>query len=381
VLQIASATTALIPQTAETAYNDELVRVIDIPNKDLWFPFGLTPRRSCYRLLPDFYLDLKTWTVQRHWPTGSLSENGDTNKAVQTVANSVKRLIHAAVNDRPVRASVTAGLDTRLIIACARGELDRVFFHTRDDYSWSTQRDVYVAKRIARRFKLNYKLIPKAITPEADLAAWLERTGHCVAGNAWRSSGMVDSFKEKSFFLTGIGGELARGYRSYWEFGDTPSMEITVPLLLKRSKMAQHPEILAAGEKWLAELPTKDALLILDFYLLEQRVPCYSSPGRYGYISPAVMIYPLSHRASVEAMLRLPVEYKAREQLHKDIIAQEWPELLSIPINQDIGWPRFKNQARRLFSVQTVRRAGGAVLRRSGLRTRSGSSEFQGSKT
>lgn len=369
LLQIASATTALIPRTPETDYDDELVAVIDIPNKDLWFPFGLTPRRSCHRLIPNYYLDLKKWTTHRHWPTTSLSENPNTDDAVRTVADSVKRLIHAAVTDRPVQCSVTAGLDTRMMIACAHSEVHRVFFHTRDDYSWSTQRDVYVAKLIARRFGLNYKLVPKAITPEADLAAWLERTGHCVAGNAWRSSGMIDSFQQESFFLTGIGGEIARGYRSYWEVGDTPSTKITVPLLLKRSKMPLHKDLLEAGERWLAELPITDGLVTLDFYLLEQRIPCYSSPGRYGYISPPVMIYPYTHRASIEAMLRLPWEYKGREQLHKDIIAQEWPELLSIPVNEDMGWRRIKNQTRRLFSTESMKRVARGILRRT-VRTR-----------
>ncbi len=364
LLQIASATTALIPRTPETDYDEELVAVIDIPNKDLWFPFGLTPRRSCHRLIPNYYLDLKKWTTHRHWPTTSLSENPNTDDAVRTVADSVKRLIHAAVTDRPVQCSVTAGLDTRMMIACAHSEVHRVFFHTRDDYSWSTQRDVYVAKLIARRFGLNYKLVPKAITPEADLAAWLERTGHCVAGNAWRSSGMIDSFQQESFFLTGIGGEIARGYRSYWEVGDTPSTKITVPLLLKRSKMPLHKDLLEAGERWLAELPITDGLVTLDFYLLEQRIPCYSSPGRYGYISPPVMIYPYTHRASIEAMLRLPWEYKGREQLHKDIIAQEWPELLSIPVNEDMGWRRIKNQTRRLFTTESMKRMARGILRR-----------------
>ena len=81
------------------------------------------------------------------------------------------------------------------------------------------------------------------------------------------------------------------------------------------------------------------------------------------------MIYPYTHRASIEAMLRLPWEYKGREQLLKDIIAQEWPELLSIPVNEDMGWRRIKNQTRRLFSTESMKRVARGILRRT-VRTR-----------
>ena len=347
LLQVASATTALIPRTVETDYHDELVNLLDIPNNDRWFPFGLTPRRLCNRLLPNHYLDLKKWTAHRHWPTASFSENPNTSDAVRAVANSVKRSINATPGDWPVQCSLTAGLDTRMFLACARRAAHRMLFHTREDYSWSAERDVYVAKRIARRFELNYELVAKTVTPEADLALWLERTGRCVAGNAWLSANMIDSFRHESFILTGIGGAIARAY--YWRDGDTPATKLTVPLLISRTKMPLNDDIVKAGEKWLAELPFNDALLTLDVFYLEQRVACYSSPSRYGYTSPAVMIYPLAHRASIEAMLRLPPDYKRREQLHRDIIAQEWPELLSVPINEDIGWLRIKKHAEKFF--------------------------------
>ena len=346
-LQIAAATTALIPQTAETGYDDELVNLMDIPNKDRWFPFGLTPRKSCLRLVPNHYLDLQTWTTHRHWPTGNLTANPNTREAATIVANDVKRLIRATVADRRVYCSLTAGQDTRMFLACAGKEREQIHFHTREDYSWSAERDLYVAKYIARRFRLNYQVVQRATTSDAELAAWLERTGRCVAGNAWRSARMIESFREESFILTGIAGGIARAY--YWREGDTPETKVTVPLLIGRTKLPLDHHIQEAGEKWLTGLPFSDALLTLDLFCLEQRVACYSSPSRYGYTSAAVMMYPLAQRASIEAMLRLPAAYKRQEQLHKDIIAQEWPELLSIPINQDFGWPRIKKQAQKVF--------------------------------
>ncbi len=365
LLQVASATTALIPITVETDYDPELVSLMDIPNMDRWFPFGLTPRRSCRRLLPNHYLDLKKWTAHRHWPTSSLSENANIDDAVTTVAKSVKHLIQVTAADRPVQCSLTAGQDTRMFLACARSEVHRILFHTREDYSWSSERDMYVAKRIARRFRLNYRVVSRVATPEADLTSWLERTGRCVAGNAWRSSRMVDSFQEESFTLTGIAGGIARAY--YWRDGDTPATKITVPLLIGRTRLPLHDRILEAGEKWLAELPFNDALLTLDLFCLEQRVACYSSPGRYGYVSPAVMMYPLAHRASIEAMLRLPSPYKRREQLHKDIIAQEWPELLAVPINEDFGWPRIKKHARNVLNGEPLNRLKRAISHGTGI--------------
>ena len=49
-------------------HDTELTAVLDIPNRDGYFPFGLTPDRRVRRLLPSHFLELQTFRSVRYWP-------------------------------------------------------------------------------------------------------------------------------------------------------------------------------------------------------------------------------------------------------------------------------------------------------------------------
>jgi hypothetical protein len=70
---VASSTTALVAGGTPQLKDDDLAHVLNIRETRLWYPFGLTALRNARRLLPNHYLDLRSWAVTRHWPqTASL---------------------------------------------------------------------------------------------------------------------------------------------------------------------------------------------------------------------------------------------------------------------------------------------------------------------
>ena len=98
-----------------------------------WYPCGQTPWRNLRVLMPNHYLDLEIWDAKRHWPVlGSFEERivNDHRSVVAEIGSRITRNIRAVVKAHPTTMSLTAGRDTRMLLACARPMVDRLIFVT-----------------------------------------------------------------------------------------------------------------------------------------------------------------------------------------------------------------------------------------------------------
>jgi hypothetical protein len=119
--RIVASSTNLIPYSARTGDNQPLISALGLPGKDAYFPFGLTPRRGIERLLTNHILDLTTWETSRHWPRpGELSLRREPGGAVAEIASILERQIQAVTRTGPMYMGLTAGVHTRMMLACVR---------------------------------------------------------------------------------------------------------------------------------------------------------------------------------------------------------------------------------------------------------------------
>ena len=124
------------------------------------YPLGLTPRDGVERVLPNHFLDLSDWTLVRRWPTAPLVFDADPVTVQHMVGEVTRRAIAALARDHVLQSPLTAGRDSRALLACARGMADRMTLFTaelpRELVGW---RDVTVATAIARRFGLRHVVL------------------------------------------------------------------------------------------------------------------------------------------------------------------------------------------------------------------------------
>ena len=66
-LPLVASTPSLIDSDGHD-WDEEIIRILRMPNSGLWYPSGLTPKNSVARLLPNHFLDLSNWKSVRHWP-------------------------------------------------------------------------------------------------------------------------------------------------------------------------------------------------------------------------------------------------------------------------------------------------------------------------
>lgn len=341
-----ASTPNLIPYDAQTRDRVELAQAIGIPHTEGMYPFTMTPRNGIERVLPNHYLDLREWRTVRHWPKQRLTEMPAVDESVAEIATIVKRQMAAVVAATPTYLPLTAGLDSRMLLACAREVADRLELFTRAIDDRNATIDCDTARRIARRFGLQHLILPMVEATDEDLEEWMFRIGYSTSElRGWQCATMYKRLGRGHAVLGGQAGEVARGY--YWREDDSEATIISPERLIEICACPLEPETLAQARAWLQEVPAANALQVLDLFFVEQDMGGWAGIVPYAECDPGFMIFPLCHRRAVQRMLTLPAQYRRSGRLGRDVIAREWPELLEWPINQPMGAARLLLAAKR----------------------------------
>jgi len=322
-----------------------------------YYPAGLTSHNDIYRLLPNHYLNLETFEATRHWPSQQLETASpeEIPKLVERITGAVTRTIHALAESGPVYFHLTAGRDSRLLLACSKAVKDRLSFVT-IDYSTTRSRkelrdsgqdvDRAAAAHLATKLKLNYRFLPAIQSSEVQKRWFLFREGY--SGHPGKAEG---------FLLPAMKHLNSHGAAIYGFSGDTAKAPYHKRALPNTSPCGLFPGVLcsvalcppsarnmeAVGVAWnrLAAQPWEAKV---DLFYLENRKGAWSSPHLYGMADFNATIDPFCHRDVYESMIRLPVDYRQRYGLLSDVVARAWPELASITVQQ---MPGLRGYARR----------------------------------
>lgn len=320
--------------TYEARLDRPLIARLEVEGEG-WLPGGLTAHQGLRRLLPGQMLDLADLSARRFWPLVAVPENSDTDA---TVAESVD-LIHAqlqAIVDSPRRLALglTAGNETRVLLACARGFLDRIDTATVTGQDRHAT-DTIMARRIAADAGVSHIELPRRTATQDEYQRFLRRGGHCNADSNALYHSSVWPIADSHIFVSGIGGEVGRGF--FWRATDRRDTPITVAGLTARFGLPQTEALTRALQDWLDGLPAGDAFSILDLAYLENRMgPWYAV--QFGCDPTLLRIAPLFTYRGVELMLSLPPDWKRESQLGHEIIRRHWPELLNYPFNSLGRW-------------------------------------------
>jgi hypothetical protein len=348
------ASTPSLIDTAQHPWDADLIRDMRMPMSGLWYPFGLTARQHVARIIPNHYLNLATMQPVRWWPPASMQYgHGSVDQALATITTTVRHALTTVAATHPLYLTLTAGRDSRMVLACARDVCDRTIFFTftlgRDTA------DAHIARSIARRFQLSHMQLRKIYADPVALELWQTKTGRAVAGEIWKIHVTMRDLDPARVLMTGMAGEVGRGY--YWNPADTADTPLTPADLVARCHLPWHPRFAAPAQAWLNSVPTSNTFFLLDLLYVEQRLGCWGGPQIYGGDQrniTMIQLLPLAHRAIFEAMFALPVDYRRDQRLAADICRTLWPELATLPYNQFSGFWRYPRQVAR-YGLTTAR--------------------------
>lgn len=328
--RVVASTTSLI----DAEWDTELVELSGFPERGTWLPFGLTLRRGVRRLQANHALDLRQWRTHRHWLPVPASVDSSPAELAVLVHDHIRRSIGAVAAEHPLSLSLTAGRDSRILLACARDFLEQASLFTLVPDAVDTV-DAHLARRLAGRFGLRHETLPTMPAAPWQLSEWLSATGHAVSGELWKGHRSLQGLDPGRALLPGTAGEVGRGHT--FRPGDPVEGVVDPRTLLQRLRLPADELYLEHAEAWLGGLSALPYESTLELAYIEQRLSCWAGPGHYGNQFSRFEMAPFASRPLFRAMLALPLDYRHGEQLTTDILGMAWPELLELPFNRFTG--------------------------------------------
>ena len=329
--------------------DEALSRAFDPLAKGHIYGFGLTAHRGLRRLLSNHVLDLDTFEPRRHWPVGEMPAYRSGHEGVGRVVAHTRRLLRTvfAVHPRVARLSLTAGRDSRAMLAILRpflpgqatglaeAPLD-VFVFTKSGPTRGHRMDVAAARRVARLARLPHHVLPNAPRDGSDVLKRFVRIGEARAGPMLFLSPVGRDPERLS--LTGMNGAIGRGI--YWPRLGFTTADLGPELFARFAKAPKIPAVFAAADAWRDGLPAamRDHVpTVMELLYVEHREGSWSAPLAYMHEQAGHNLTPFRGPHNIGAMLRLPVPYRARREFQHDIVRAEWPELMAVPFNEPVG--------------------------------------------
>ena len=315
---------------------------------------NLTAHVGVHRLLPNHYLDLTDWSAHRHWPRPKdFSSWMPVDDAVTTISTALRDFTTAACQEFDVAITLTAGFDSRLLLASAHDALASCSFVTMT--APGARIDVDMSSELARQFKLLHNVISVTNANAAEQAAWDRTVGDCMLEQN-RLTHPTLKLIDADVLLTGMYGEIGRCRLYRQDLAEINQIEISSQFVLSRLTLPRVPKLAASVESWFQELSGLPNSVILDLAFLELRFGSWAMGQHPAQNSLKLHLLPFSQRDVLQSFMSVEPTEEGTERLFRACIEALWPELLQVPINKYGDYRDYLVLLGKLFSPSRARR-------------------------
>jgi len=300
------------------------------------WPGEASPFSGIRHLLPNHCLDLNTGTSQRYWPARPVAAY-EPDAAVERLSVLLPGMIHAAAQRFDLALALTAGLDSRLVLASAKVIRDRVSFVTvQQNRMPDDHPDLTVPAQLLQRRGLPHEVIRVGATMTADFSRVFKK-GVYLAHEHYGSDAeaILRRFARNKATLTGSGAEVGRcSFRKELPFSDYRS--VTPANLARLQCMDREPFVLHHFECWLKDAAPRHNVKLLDLFEWEQGHGNWLAMTQLEFdIAWREIFTPYNCREVLTTLLGVDECYRRAPDyaLFLRLIERLWPEALQEPIN------------------------------------------------
>ena len=329
----------LLTQTLGLKVSDEATRFIDSfefrKHAEYRWPAASSAYREIARLLPNHYVDLNTGQAHRYWPNRAI-----TPQSREFAAAEIVRLLQGLMAGITQRYScilgLTAGLDSRIVLAATKPIIDRLSTMTVRQGRMPTHHDdLVIAAKLAKTFQLQHRVVNSYPFMTANFSSAFKKNvflSHEHYGPD--AEAIFNAFGRKKVTITGSGSEVGR--LPFRLRPEAKKAVLTGRDLASIQNMGDAPFALQHFSSWLDDIAVRHGVPVLDLFGWEQGHGCWLAATQIEFdiawqeiFTPFNCRKVLLHFLSVEERLR---GYPGN-LMHKDLISRMWPELLAVPIN------------------------------------------------
>ena len=327
--------------------------VLELPAYEVadraWIGTESLDDRLCL-LLPNHYLDLRNESVHRI-PV-DCSQLIGANEVCEYAAATLKGGMAAIRNRFSVLQTLTAGFDTRTMLAASRDFVGNteffVFASPDEDERWP---DVAIPLRLSRRLGLFLRVVRPSPVRDEFIRA-------CDGAGILPQPSRLDTTQymyehyagQKVVRLAGLPSDIMKStFYGYTRRSVTTDMLYAFSPYYRRSPFVERQI-----SEWLESVrafAVEQSLQVLDLFYWEQRLGNWGALFAFEQDIAIEEFWPHGHRNMLLSVLRLDVSKRTKPdcRFHRDLVRHLWPEAMLEPINpipfsQRLNW-RLRNHA------------------------------------
>ena len=305
-------------------------------NPEFRWPGNSTPYNEIKHLLPNHYLNLETGCCRRFWPAKPLS-NLALHEAIDSAASTLQGLMKSASNRFDLALSVTAGLDSRVVLAASKPIRDSISFMTvrqirmRDDHP-----DVTIAARLSSVLGLKHDVVRSSLIIDDEFIDIFKKNvpiPHYIY--APDAQAILNYCAHGKVAVTGSTSEVSRS--SFRALINRPrDHKLTAQHFMRLQSMGTNKFARVHYEKWLLGLGNVYNLDILNLFEWELDDGNWLAMCQLEFdIAWKDIFSPFNCRRLITTLLSVKQQYMMppKYELYRMLIKNMWPEVLNVPIN------------------------------------------------
>jgi len=316
----------------------EALEFIDLKKYKHWgkkeyiFPGKCSLFKEIKRLLPNYYLDFRIGSSHRYWPDRYLG-NISLEECVSRSSDILRGLIKSAFNRFELALSITAGRDTRLLLAVCREISDSLYIFT--NIYWQLDEksaDIMIPSLLLSRLGLRHNIIKCPTKMDHEFAEIYYRNvsaAHHVYGPI--AQGMYEHYPQNMICMKGNAIPIVKS--NYPKISNRK--EVDVRILAKLHRVENSPFANRHYAEWLSDTSEIYNVNIFDLFQWEIKEGSWQAMSQLEMDIAQEVFVPFNCRSLLVDMLSVDeIHRRAPEyELHKTMIANLWPELLEVAIN------------------------------------------------
>jgi hypothetical protein len=325
----------LLGLTMDPSARDYMEWRLSRGHAEYMWPGSTSPFREIRHMLPNHYLDLDTGRCHRFWPDRPLAPL-TFDAAVARMSRRLPQLIEAVANRFDLALGMTAGIDSRLVLAASRAIRKRLsYVSVRQTGMPADHADLTIPANFLRKLDLPHEVIlaqpdmSDAFRQVYDKSVFLAHAHYGPDAEA-----ILGHYGRAKAAVTGSGAEICRA-----------DMRLGIPLLENKPSPeflamkymgGLHPFTIQGQRDWCASAPRGCGIELLDLFEWEQGHGNWLAMTQLEFsIAWRDVFTPFNCRDVLTTLLAVPERYREPPGyiIYHALIDRLWPEVQDEPIN------------------------------------------------
>ncbi len=310
-----------------------------------WIPSGTSLYENVYHLVPNHYLDVENYKQVRYWPVKPLkTESFETS--LEQFSTLLEKTILAANKKFKLALTLTAGWDSRMLLACFKQIHEDTWFYTLKIRNFTmNHNDLKIPTKLSSKLGLQYKIIDCHVAVDEKFEEIYKNNTDIPHMHDWgeMASAMYAEYPPEQMTVKGNCSEIAAGRSGYK--GKSCKIYSSNDFLELEPLWKDLNFIQEGISEWLDEINHKETSFnynLYDLFYWEHRMGSWQAQAQLEWDIVQDAFTPFNNRELLDIMLRTDPLYRCSAHkcsgdkiniLFRKSMEALWPEVLSEPIN------------------------------------------------